>query len=42
MAITPFHVNIAPEEAQRLKRKLADTRIPQQPIVAGAADDYGP
>ena len=41
MAIIPFKINIPSEEISRLRRKLEDTRLPQKPIVPGAAGDYG-
>lgn len=39
--IIPFDPNISKEEVDRLFRKLADTRLPQVPIVPDAGDDYG-
>lgn len=39
--ITPFDPNISKEEVDRLFRKLADTRLPQIPIVPDAGDEYG-
>ena len=37
----PFQVNIPDEEVARMKRILADTRLPDQPPVPGASWDYG-
>jgi hypothetical protein len=39
--IKPFDPSIPQEEVDRLFRKLADTRLPQQPIVPDAGEDYG-
>jgi hypothetical protein len=39
--ITSFDPNIPKEEVDRLFRKLADTRLPQIPVVPDAGDDYG-
>lgn len=39
--IQPFTIDIPAEEVERMKRKLRDTRIPQNEIVPGAGDDYG-
>jgi hypothetical protein len=40
-AIVPFKVEIPQSEVDRLKRKLADTRLPPKEIVPGAGDKYG-
>lgn len=40
--ITPFDPNIPKEEVDRLFRKLADTRLPEIPVVPDAGDEYGP
>jgi hypothetical protein len=40
-AIVPFKVDIPQSEVDRLKRKLADTRLPPREIVPGAGDKYG-
>lgn len=40
--IKPFDSNISQTEVDRLFRKLADTRLPTQPIVPDAGEDYGP
>lgn len=37
----PFRVDIPVEEVQRMKRIIADTRLPDQPLVPGASWDYG-
>jgi hypothetical protein len=39
--ITPFDPTIPQEEVDRLFRKLVDTRLPTQPIVPDAGEDYG-
>lgn len=39
--ITPFDPTIPQEEVDRLFRKLADTRLPEIPVVPDAEDDYG-
>ena len=39
--ITPFDPNIPQDEVNRLFRKLADTRLPQTPVVPDAGEDYG-
>jgi hypothetical protein len=39
--IKPFDPTIPKEEVDRLFRKLADTRLPQTPVVPDAGDDYG-
>ena len=39
--IEPFKIGILHSEVERMKRKLRDTRIPQDPIVPDAGDDYG-
>jgi hypothetical protein len=36
-----FNPHIPQEEVDRLFRKLADTRLPQIPIVSDAGEDYG-
>lgn len=41
MGVSPFQINIEPQEVARLKRKLEDTRLPKDPIVPDAAGDYG-
>jgi hypothetical protein len=40
--ITPFDPTIPQSEVDRLFRKLADTKLPTQPIVPDAGEDYGP
>ncbi|CAN9248993.1 unnamed protein product [Alternaria alternata] len=40
--IKPFDSAIPQPEVDRLFRKLADTRLPTQPIVPDAGEDYGP
>lgn len=40
-AITPFDPTIPQDEVDRLFRKLADTRLPEIPVVPDAGDDYG-
>jgi hypothetical protein len=40
-AIVPFRVDIPQSEVERLKRKLADTRLPPKEIVPDAGDKYG-
>lgn len=40
--IRPFDPTIPQEEVDRLFRKLKDTRLPSQPIVPDAGEDYGP
>jgi len=42
MSVSPFKIDIAKEEVERLRRKLQDTRIPLDPIVPEARRDYGP
>lgn len=39
--VDPFTVDIPEAEVARLKRKLVDTRLPEQEIVPGAGDAYG-
>ena len=39
--MTAFDPNIPKEEVDRLFRKLADTRLPQIPVVPDAGDNYG-
>lgn len=39
--IIPFDPSIPKDEVARLFRKLADTRLPEIPIVPDAGDDYG-
>lgn len=39
---TQYDPTIPQEEVDRLFRKLADTRLPEQPIVPDAGEDYGP
>lgn len=39
--VDPFTVDIPEAEVARLKRKLVDTRLPEQEIVPGAGDGYG-
>lgn len=39
--VRAFKVDIPQAEADRLIRKLKDTRFPTQEIVPGAGDDYG-
>lgn len=39
--IKPFDPSIPQEEVDRLFRKLKDTRLPDDPIVPDAGDDYG-
>ncbi|KAF2136977.1 uncharacterized protein K452DRAFT_236661 [Aplosporella prunicola CBS 121167] len=39
--IKPFDPTIPQAEVDRLYRKLKDTRLPQQPIVPDAGEDYG-
>lgn len=39
--IKPFKIEVSADEVNRMKRKLRDTRIPQNPIVPDAGDDYG-
>ena len=39
--IRPFTIDVPATEVERMKRKLTDSRIPQQEIVPGAGDDYG-
>jgi hypothetical protein len=41
MSVSPFKIDIAKEEVERLRRKLQDTRIPLDPIVPEARRDYG-
>ncbi|KAF2134906.1 alpha/beta-hydrolase [Dothidotthia symphoricarpi CBS 119687] len=40
--IKSFNPEIPKEEVDRLFRKLADTRLPKEPIVPDAGEDYGP
>jgi hypothetical protein len=40
--IHPFDPAIPEDEVNRLFRKLSDTRLPAQPIVPDAGEDYGP
>lgn len=40
--IRPFIVDIRPDEVDRLKAKLADTRLPGRSIVPDAGERYGP
>jgi hypothetical protein len=40
--ITSFDPNIPQQDVDRLFRKLADSRLPQIPIVPDAGEDYGP
>jgi hypothetical protein len=40
-SIKPFKPSIPKEEVDRLFRKLADTRLPKEPIVPEAGWDYG-
>ncbi|KAF9887738.1 hypothetical protein FE257_009691 [Aspergillus nanangensis] len=42
ITISPYSIDIPLEEVHRLRRKLLDTRLPDQPIVPGAGNDYGP
>jgi hypothetical protein len=39
--ITPFDPTIPKAEVERLFRKLADTRLPEIPVVPDAGNDYG-
>jgi hypothetical protein len=39
--IKPFDPTIPKQEVDRLFRKLADTRLPEIPVVPDAGDDYG-
>lgn len=39
--IKPFNPQIPQEEVDRLFRKLRDTRLPKNPIVPDAGEDYG-
>jgi hypothetical protein len=39
--IKPFSPEIPQDEIDRLFRKLADTRLPRDPIVPDAGEDYG-
>jgi hypothetical protein len=39
--ITPFDPKIPKGEVDRLFRKLADSRLPEIPIVPDAGEDYG-
>lgn len=39
--VIPFGPRIPQEEVDRLCRKLKDTRLPAQPIVPDAREDYG-
>lgn len=40
-AIRPFKVDISHTEVDRLKAKVADTRMPGRPIVPDAGENYG-
>ncbi|KAJ6439220.1 retrovirus polyprotein [Purpureocillium lavendulum] len=40
--ISPFKVDIAAKEIERMQRKLQDTRLPGKEIVPGAGPRYGP
>ncbi|EKM57892.1 uncharacterized protein PHACADRAFT_139325 [Phanerochaete carnosa HHB-10118-sp] len=37
----PFRINILVEEVERMKRLIADTRLPDRPAVDGMSWDYG-
>lgn len=37
----PFKVNIPAEDVDRMKRLIADTRLPDKPHAPGASWDYG-
>ena len=37
----PFTANVPVEEIERMKRLIADTRLPDRPPVDGASWDYG-
>jgi hypothetical protein len=39
--IKPFDPTIPKDDVDRLFRKLADTRLPEIPVVPDAGDDYG-
>lgn len=39
--IEPFNPSIPRDEVDRLLRKLKDTRLPKDPIVPDAGEDYG-
>ncbi|KAF2202041.1 alpha/beta-hydrolase [Delitschia confertaspora ATCC 74209] len=41
-SIKPFDPTIPEEEVDRLFRKLEDTRLPKEPVVPDAGEDYGP
>ena len=41
IAISPYRVDVPLEEIHRLRRKLLDTRIPSEPIVPDAGNNYG-
>lgn len=41
-SIQPFTLSIPKNDVDRLKRKLADTRLPPRPIVPDAEGRYGP
>ncbi|ETN41247.1 uncharacterized protein HMPREF1541_03182 [Cyphellophora europaea CBS 101466] len=38
--IRPFKIDVPLEEVERMKRKLRDTRLPKNPIVPEAGEDY--
>jgi hypothetical protein len=40
-SVTPFDPTIPTPEVDRLFRKLADTRLPDIPVVPDAGEDYG-
>ncbi|KAJ9669704.1 hypothetical protein H2201_000088 [Coniosporium apollinis] len=40
--IEPFNPAVPQDEVDRLWRKLRDTRLPKDPIVPDAGEDYGP
>ena len=37
----PFVVNIPPEDVARMRRLVADTRLPEESPIPGASWDYG-
>ena len=37
----PFQVNIPSEEVERMRRVIAETRLPDSPPLPGASWDYG-
>ena len=39
--IAAFDPEIPRDEVERMFRKLRDTRLPSEPIVPDAGDDYG-